>query len=65
MYESGQSEDLRDALRRLEDAILKHGGELRSAQGSASDPALQVLLRSIDLMESEAQRLRALLAARP
>ena len=65
MYESGQSEDLREALRRLEDAIRKHGGEVRSAQANASDPALQVLLRTIDLMESEAQRLRALLAARP
>jgi hypothetical protein len=62
MYESGQNADLREALRRLEEALQHHGSELRTARGSASDPALQVLLRSIDMMEEEAQRLRTLLA---
>ena len=64
MYESGQSEELREALRRLEDALQWHGGELRSATGDACDPALRGLLRCRDLMELEAQRLRALLAGR-
>ncbi|MBC5786158.1 hypothetical protein H8N03_24680 [Ramlibacter sp. USB13] len=62
MDESAHSREVRAALSRLEEALLRHGDELRSAPGEVSDPALQALLRTIDVMELEAQRLRAELA---
>jgi hypothetical protein len=68
MYESGQSEipsreDMRKALARLEEALARHAQEELIAAGSdAADPALQGLQRSVQIMQSEAERLRALLA---
>jgi hypothetical protein len=53
---------MRDALRRLEEALARHEREVPAFGEDASDPALQILRRSIDLMQQEANRLRMLLS---
>ena len=67
MYESGQSEipsreEMRKALARLEEALARHAQEDPLAGPDAAHPALQALQRSVQIMRSEAERLRALLA---
>jgi hypothetical protein len=67
MYESGQSElpsreEMRKALARLEEALARHAREVPLAVSDAADPALQALQRSVQIMHSEAERLRVLLA---
>lgn len=66
MYESGQSElpsreEMRKALARLEEALARHAQEVPAADPDAADPALQALQRSVQIMRSEAERLRDLL----
>lgn len=66
MYESGHSsvpspEEIRQALRRLEDALARHESHL-PPESQDADPPLQILHRSVRLLREEAERLRALLA---
>jgi hypothetical protein len=66
MYESGHSgfpsrEDIRQALRRVEEALARHARHL-PAESGAADPPLQILQRSVGLLREEADRLRTLLA---
>lgn len=66
MYESGQSElpsrdEMRKALTRLEEALARHAQEVPIAEPDAADPALEALQRSVQIMRSEAERLRFLL----
>jgi hypothetical protein len=66
MYEFGHSqnparEEMRQALARLEEALARHAQEEVLADSDAEDPALQALQRSVQIMRSEAERLRALL----
>ena len=67
MYESGQSElpargEMRKALARLEEALARHAPDEALTTSDAVDPALQALQRSVQIMRSEAERLRVLLA---
>ncbi len=68
MYESGHGEsppreELRTALRRLEEVLVRHGRELPPPQeDSRGDVLLQLVRRYRGMMQSELERLRALLA---
>lgn len=66
MYESGHSgvpsrEDIRQALRRLEEALARHESHL-PPESQDVDLPLQMLHRSVRLLREEADRLRTLLA---
>jgi hypothetical protein len=66
MCETGHTEPrvreaMRDALGRLEEALSRHEQQLPLAGADPSDPALQILRRSVELMQQEADRLRMLL----
>jgi hypothetical protein len=67
MDESGHSEpcsreEMRSALRRLEEALARHERQLAPVAQDASNLPLQVLRRSVAVMREEADRLRSLLA---
>lgn len=68
MYESGHNaspsrDELRTALRRLEEVLLRHGRQLPPPQEDRpADVLLQVLRRCRDMMQDELARLRNLLA---
>jgi hypothetical protein len=66
MCETGHSEtreDMRSALRRLEEALASHQRHLAGTADDPADLSLQVLRRSVQLMQQEADRLRRVLAA--
>jgi hypothetical protein len=66
MYETGQSDprdELRQALAQLEAALARHEREALGAGDVAGEPALQILKRSVRIMQQEADRLRSLLGA--
>jgi hypothetical protein len=56
-------EELRAALRRLEEVLARHRAHLPHADADhAGDRILHLLRRCMNLMQQEAERLRALLA---
>jgi hypothetical protein len=66
MYESGQSgpawrQELREALRLLEAARVRHAEQLQAAERVGA-PALELLRGTATLLQHEAERLRVLLA---
>jgi hypothetical protein len=69
MYENGLSSlpsesELREALQRLDTALLDQEARLRHVVDDEDDFVLVAVLRSVDLMRREAERLRELLGAR-
>jgi hypothetical protein len=60
---SGIGEDVRSALRRLEEAVVRHQRQLAEANDDPADVSLRVLRRSVLLMQQEADRLRRLIDA--
>ena len=65
MYVSGHSSghvELRSTLQRLEQAVARHQALLGEIETEPAEPSLQVLRRSIVMMQQEAERLRSVLA---
>lgn len=63
MHGSGSAcDEMRAALRRLEEALSAHEGALAAAEG-VEPAALVALRRHLDVMRQEAERLRRLLRA--
>ena len=60
---SGTREDMRSALRRLEEALARHERHLVHSADHPADLSLDVLRRSVQLMKQEADRLRRMLAS--
>jgi hypothetical protein len=66
MYASGHtgsSGDLRDTLRRLEAALLRHEDDLREARRLDDGPAIELLRRTAMLLAEEIERVRRVVGA--